>query len=96
VVGAIQGAEIWLSERAKEDIDRLGSAKHKGLKWALHEGVAMKGFPREVHALGAGQVVAAGLSQNRPGVNAKTQRRRGAEKKMGELDLVPRGFLCIG
>lgn len=45
VVGAIRDAEIWLSERAKEDIDRLGSAKHKGLKWERHEGVGMKGFP---------------------------------------------------
>ena len=45
VVGAIKDAEIWLSERAKEDIDRLGSAKHEGLKWQRHEGVAMKGFP---------------------------------------------------
>jgi len=45
VVGAIKEAEIWLSERAKEDIDRLGAAKHKGLKWERHEGVAMKGFP---------------------------------------------------
>jgi hypothetical protein len=45
VVGAIQDAEIWLSERAKEDIDRLGAAKHKGLKWERHEGVDMKGFP---------------------------------------------------
>jgi class 3 adenylate cyclase len=45
VVGAIQGAEIWLSDRAKEDIDRLGAGKHKGLKWERHEGVAMKGFP---------------------------------------------------
>ena len=45
VVGAVKDAEIWLSERAKEDIDRLGAGKHKGLKWAPHEGVAMKGFP---------------------------------------------------
>jgi class 3 adenylate cyclase len=45
VVGAIQEAEIWLSERAKEDINRLGAAKHKGLKWERHEGVTMKGFP---------------------------------------------------
>ena len=45
VVGAIKDAEIWLSERAKEDIDRLGSAKHSGLKWERHEAVAMKGFP---------------------------------------------------
>ena len=45
VVGPVKDAGIWLSERAKEDIDRLGAAKHKGLKWKRHEGVAMKGFP---------------------------------------------------
>ena len=45
VIGAIKDAEIWLSDRAKEDIDRLGAAKHKHLKWERHEGVAMKGFP---------------------------------------------------
>jgi class 3 adenylate cyclase len=45
VVGAIKDAEIWLSDRAKEDIDRLGAAKHKELKWERHVGVAMKGFP---------------------------------------------------
>ena len=45
VVGAVQDAEIWLSDRAKEDIDRLGAGKHKQLKWERHEGVAMKGFP---------------------------------------------------
>ncbi len=45
VIGAIHGAEIWLSDRAKDDIDRLGGKKHKDLKWQRHEGVAMKGFP---------------------------------------------------
>ena len=45
VVGAVKHAEIWLSDRAKEDIDRLGAAKHKHLKWERHEGVEMKGFP---------------------------------------------------
>ena len=45
VVGAVKDAEIWLSERAKEDIDRLGAGKHKHLKWERHEGVTMKGFP---------------------------------------------------
>jgi class 3 adenylate cyclase len=44
VIGAIKGAEVWLSGRAKEDIDRLGAGKHKHLKWERHEGVAMKGF----------------------------------------------------
>jgi class 3 adenylate cyclase len=45
VVGAIQGAEIWLSDQAKDDIDRLGAGKHKQLRWERHDGVAMKGFP---------------------------------------------------
>ena len=47
VVGAIQGAEIWLSERAKEDIDRLGAAKHRALKWVRDdlEPGQLKGFP---------------------------------------------------
>ena len=45
VVGAIRDAEIWLSERAKEDIDRLGAKRHSNLKWERHEDVAMKGFP---------------------------------------------------
>jgi class 3 adenylate cyclase len=44
VVGAIKGAEIWLSGRAKDDIDRLGSGKHKLLRWQRHDEVAMKGF----------------------------------------------------
>jgi len=42
---AIVSAEIWLSERAKEDIDRLGAAQHKRLGWEPHTNIAMKGFP---------------------------------------------------
>ena len=34
-----------LSDRAKEDIDRLGSARHRELTWSIHEGCDMKGFP---------------------------------------------------
>lgn len=45
VVGIIKGAEIWLSDRAKEDIDRLGASQYKTLRWERHDGVAMKGFP---------------------------------------------------
>lgn len=45
VIGAIKGAEIWLSDRSKEDIDRLGATKHKQLCWEQHDGIAMKGFP---------------------------------------------------
>ncbi|MDB5863297.1 MAG: hypothetical protein JWO70_1103 [Betaproteobacteria bacterium] len=44
VVGAIEAAEIWLSNRAKEDIDRLGAANHNQLSWQPHEGIVMKGF----------------------------------------------------
>ena len=44
VVGAIKDTGIGLSERAKEDIDRVGATNHKGLKWARQKGVAMKGF----------------------------------------------------
>jgi len=44
VVGAIQGAEIWLSDRAKEDLDRSGAKQHAPLKWERHDGVQMKGF----------------------------------------------------
>ncbi len=45
VVGAFKGAEIWLSDRAKGDIDQLGATHHKRLGWERHEDVAMKGFP---------------------------------------------------
>jgi class 3 adenylate cyclase len=45
VIGAIKGAEIWLSDRAKDDIDRLGAAQHKRSRWERHDSVAMKGFP---------------------------------------------------
>jgi class 3 adenylate cyclase len=45
VVGAFKGAEIWLSDRAKEDIDRLGAVQHRWLGWQRRGGVAMKGFP---------------------------------------------------
>ena len=46
-MAAFKCAEIWLSDRAKEDIDRLGAGKHKGLKWARHdlEPGKLKGFP---------------------------------------------------
>jgi class 3 adenylate cyclase/GTPase SAR1 family protein len=45
VVGAIAGAEIWLSDRAKEDLDQLGAPQHAKLKWERHGAVRMKGFP---------------------------------------------------
>jgi len=45
VAGAIQVAEIWLSDWAKQDIDSVGAAKHKELKFERHEAITMKGFP---------------------------------------------------
>lgn len=45
VVGAVSDAEIWLSDRAKDDIDRLGAGKHKALQWERQPDVALKGFP---------------------------------------------------
>jgi class 3 adenylate cyclase len=45
VVGAFKGAEIWLSDRAKEDIGRLDARQHRRLAWQRHDGMAMKSFP---------------------------------------------------
>jgi WD40 repeat protein/class 3 adenylate cyclase len=44
VVGAIKGAEIWLSEQAKADIDALGARRHEDLHWRQHDKVELKGF----------------------------------------------------
>jgi len=43
--GGAKGKEICLSDRAKNDIDGLGSAQHKQLQWEPHEDVALKGYP---------------------------------------------------
>jgi hypothetical protein len=51
VVSAIKGAEIWLSNCAKDDITRLGSTKHKRLRWKRHDSIAMKGFLGHVHSV---------------------------------------------
>jgi class 3 adenylate cyclase len=42
VVGAIKGAEIWLSDQAKKHLDSSGAQRQ--LKWEQHDGVEMKGF----------------------------------------------------
>ena len=44
VVGAIKGAEIWLSDRAKEDLDSVGSQAACATEWERQDGVQMKGF----------------------------------------------------
>jgi class 3 adenylate cyclase len=43
--GGSKGKQICLSDRAKKDIDELGSAQHKQLKWEPHDDVALKGYP---------------------------------------------------
>jgi hypothetical protein len=45
VVNKIKRAEIWLSNRAKEDIDRFSAHRHRTLLWERHDGIEMKGFP---------------------------------------------------
>jgi class 3 adenylate cyclase len=47
VVGAMEGAEICLSNQAKADVDDLGARKHKSLRWRRHENVTLKGFAGE-------------------------------------------------
>jgi class 3 adenylate cyclase/GTPase SAR1 family protein len=44
VVGAIKGAEIWLSDRAKKDLADLAAKQHAPLVWERHDEVEMKGF----------------------------------------------------
>src|SRR5215472_4570335 len=47
VVGGIEGAEIWLSDQAKRDLERAGARRHRGLQWLPHEGVELKGIGTE-------------------------------------------------
>lgn len=44
VMAAIQHAEIWLSDRAKVDLDSCGAKQHRQLTWQRHEEVELKGF----------------------------------------------------
>jgi len=45
VVGAFKEAGVWLSARAKEDLDRGGAKQHRRLRWEQRGAVEMKGFP---------------------------------------------------
>lgn len=47
IVSAFRGAEIWVSDRAKTDLDGLRAKKYASLSWNPHEGVVMNGFPGE-------------------------------------------------
>jgi hypothetical protein len=45
IIGKIKKSEIWLSDRAKMDIDDLHARSHVHLKWKPHHRVKMKGLP---------------------------------------------------
>src|ERR1700683_1302565 len=45
VVGAIKGAEIWLSDRAKTDLDTGGAKSKSGLKWDRSVTGLLRDFP---------------------------------------------------
>src|SRR6516165_620698 len=47
VVGGIAGAEIWLSDQAKRDLERAGARRHSDLQWLFHDGVELKGIGTE-------------------------------------------------
>jgi len=47
VAGGIEGAEIWLSDQAKRDLERAGARRHSGLQWLSHDGVELKGIGTE-------------------------------------------------
>jgi class 3 adenylate cyclase len=45
IIKSIEGAEVRISDRAKEDIDLLRANRHHNLKWEQLEEIEMKGFP---------------------------------------------------
>ena len=47
IVKVIKCPEIWLSDRAKQDIDTLRATSHSNLKWQRCEGIALKSFSEE-------------------------------------------------
>jgi class 3 adenylate cyclase len=47
VIGKIAGAEIWISDRARKDLEVAGVRRHASLAWQRHEGIAVKGFEGE-------------------------------------------------
>ncbi len=63
VVGAVKDAEVWLSERAKEDTDLLGGSEAQGAEVgaARFRTGSVEGIPAEDHAVG-GEVSGAKLT----------------------------------
>ena len=49
VESCAKGAEIWLSNRAKQDIDEEKAEAHRGLRWIAHADCDLKGFPGKHH-----------------------------------------------
>lgn len=45
VESCAKGAEIWLSDRAKEDIDQEKAKEHQQLRFIEHRNCVLKGFP---------------------------------------------------
>ena len=70
IVGGIEGAEIWLSDQAKRDLERAGARRHRGLQWLSHDGVELKGIGTErLWSLVPG-VAPAGAAPPVPGTSA--------------------------
>lgn len=44
VISSIEGAEVRMSNRSKEDIDLICADRHHNLRWRQLEGIEMKGF----------------------------------------------------
>jgi class 3 adenylate cyclase len=86
VVEAIPGAEIWLSNRAKEDIDRAGTHRKKNWQWQPHD-VPLKGFGEQQRLW---SLVSKPTSTEtepdpaRPAVVASAAKFQGAEYRDGE------------
>jgi adenylate cyclase len=51
LVDKIKGAEIWLTDRAKVDVDALGARQHEEFKWDRHPKVKFKGLTSRIFTL---------------------------------------------
>jgi adenylate cyclase len=80
VVDKIIGPEIWLTDRAKVDVDGLGARKHDALKWQRHPKVIFKGLKNTAFILWSlGETSARGarsFSNSSEGSSASTRNKR--------------------
>lgn len=51
LLSKIKGPEIWLTDRAKADIDAFGAAHHKNLSWSRHPRRRLRGLKQKVFTL---------------------------------------------